>query len=180
MSKPILRALAALAYVACIVAANWATAHYGLVPVGWGQMVTAGTFAAGLSFVARDALQDAAGRRWVLAAIVAGAALSALLSPVQLALASGVTFLVSESADMAVYTPLRRRGRRLTGWLASNIVGSLVDSALFLYLAGFPLAGFFGQAAVKITVGVGTPLLVAGLIGVRRAVLRHSVNRAGA
>jgi uncharacterized PurR-regulated membrane protein YhhQ (DUF165 family) len=180
MSSTKTRTGAALAYIACVVAANWATAHYGLVPVGWGQMVTAGTFAAGLSFVARDALQDAAGRRWVLAAIVAGAALSALLSPIQLAVASGATFLVSESTDMAVYTPLRRRGHRLAGWLTSNIVGSLIDTALFLWLAGFPLAGFPGQAAVKITVGVVTPLLVAGLIGARRAVLRDSVNRAGA
>jgi uncharacterized PurR-regulated membrane protein YhhQ (DUF165 family) len=170
---------AAAAYVATIVLANWTTGHFGLVHVA-GLSVTAGTFAAGLSFVARDALQDAAGRRWVLAAIVAGAALSGLLSPVQLAVASGVTFVVSETADMAVYTPLGDRGHRLSGWLASNIVGSVIDSALFLWLAGFPMSGFAGQAIVKIAVGVGTPLLVAGLLGVRHSLLRHRLNRAGA
>jgi uncharacterized PurR-regulated membrane protein YhhQ (DUF165 family) len=172
------RAAAAFAYVTCIVLANWMTGHFGLVHIA-GLAVTAGTFAAGLSFVARDALQDAAGRRWVLAAIVAGAALSAGLSPVQLAVASGVTFLASESADMAVYTPLKDRSR-LAGWVASNVVGSLIDSALFLWLAGFPMSGFFGQSAVKVAVGVGTPLLFAGLLGARRAVLRDRVNRAGA
>lgn len=169
---------ALFAYVATIVAANWMTGHFGLVHVA-GLAVTAGTFAAGLSFVARDALQDAAGRRWVLAAILAGAALSAGLSPVQLAVASGVTFLVSESGDMAVYTPLKDRSR-LAGWLASNVVGSLIDSALFLWLAGFPMSGFAGQSLVKVTVGVGTPLLVAGLLGVRRALLRDRLDRAGA
>lgn len=180
MNKP-LAVAAAAGYVATIVAANYATSHFGLVGVGFGLVVTAGTFAAGLSFVARDLLQDAAGRWAVLAAIVLGAALSAVLSPVRLAVASGVTFLVSESADMAVYTPLRNRNHRTAGWIASNIVGSLIDSALFLYLAGFPMSGFTGQALVKIAVGVGTPLLLAGLIGARRAyVLRNRVNRAGA
>lgn len=170
---------AALAYVGCIVAANWLTSRYGLVHVGPGLVVTAGTFAAGLSFVARDTLQEAGGRRWVIGVIAAGAALSAALSPLRLAVASGLTFLVSESVDMAVYTPLRQR-TRMGAWLASNVAGSLVDSWLFLTLAGFPLSGFTGQALVKVAVGVVTPLLVAGLIGVRRAVLRHGLNRAGA
>jgi uncharacterized PurR-regulated membrane protein YhhQ (DUF165 family) len=171
---------AAAAYVATIAAANYATAHFGLVHVGFGLVVTAGTFAAGLSFVARDLVQDTAGRWAVVAAVVAGALLSAAISPAQLAVASGVTFLVAETADMAVYTPLRKR-HRLTGWVASNIVGSLIDSALFLYLAGFPMSGFTGQALVKVAVGVGTPLLVAALIGVRRAyVLRNGLDRAGA
>lgn len=180
MSTPLARVSAALAYLSCIVAANWLTAHYGLVPVGFGLVVTAGTFAAGLSFVARDLLQDAAGRTVVLGAVVLGGGLSALLAPWQLAAASGVTFLVSESADMAAYTPLRRRDRRVAGWVASNVVGSLIDSALFLWLAGFPMAGFLGQSAVKVAVGVGTPLALVGLIGARRAVLRHRLDAAGA
>lgn len=172
------RAMALGAYLVCIVAANWLTARFGLVHIA-GLVVTAGTFAAGLSFVARDLLQDAAGRVAVLGAIILGAGLSTLLSPIHLAIASGVTFLVSESADMAVYTPLRRRSR-VAAWVASNVVGSLIDSALFLWLAGFPMSGFFGQSAVKVTVGVATPLMLAAALGGRRAVLRHSLNRAGA
>lgn len=155
------RFLTAAAYIGCIVAANWLTNRYGLVSVGFGQLVTAGTFAAGLSFVARDALQDAAGRRGVLAAIAAGAVLSWWLSSPALAIASGVTFALSESVDMAVYTPLRERGRKLIAWITSNIAGSIVDTAVFLYLAGFPMAGFGAQASVKTLVGVATPLIVA-------------------
>ena len=45
---------AAAAYLLTVVAANWLTDRYGLVPVGFGLLVTAGTFAAGLSLVCRD------------------------------------------------------------------------------------------------------------------------------
>ncbi len=42
-------------------------------------------------------------------AILCGTGLSALLAPPSLVLASGVAFLLSEFADLAVYTPLARR-----------------------------------------------------------------------
>lgn len=164
-----------LAYACTILAANLATAQYGLVHLG-PVAVTAGTFAVGLSFVARDALHDTAGRWPVVVAIAAGAGLSGALSPAQLAIASGVTFLVSETADLVVYTPLRRR-TRLGAWVASNVVASPIDSILFLWLAGFPLSGFAGQTAVKIAVGVLTPVV---LLGVTRAVLRYRLNPASA
>ena len=122
-----------LLYVASIVAANWLIVTVGLVPVGFGLLAPAGVYAAGFTFTFRDLTQDALGRRWSVAAVFAGAALSALLSPT-LALASGAAFLVSELADLAVYTPLRRRGL-LGAVAASNAVGLVVDSALFLLLA---------------------------------------------
>src|SRR2546426_2327420 len=53
--------LLAVAYLAAIVLANWATAAHGLVPAGFGLLVTAGTYAAGLTLAVRDAVQDAAG-----------------------------------------------------------------------------------------------------------------------
>ena len=60
-------------------------------------------------------------------------ALSYFVAPA-FALASGVAFLVSELADLAVYTPLERRS-----WIGavalSNTVGLVVDSMLFLALA---------------------------------------------
>jgi uncharacterized PurR-regulated membrane protein YhhQ (DUF165 family) len=136
-------------YVSSVVAANVATSHLGMVPVGFGLTVTAGTYAAGVALLARDVVQDTAGRRMVLAAIAAGAALSAWLATPQLALASGAAFAASEVADMAVYTPLRRGG-----WaravLASNAVGAVVDTVLFLWLAGFPvMASLPGQLVGK-------------------------------
>lgn len=146
-------------YIATLAGANLATAHLGLVGVA-PFVVTAGTFAIGLSFVARDALHDAT-RRWVvMAAIVAGAALSAVLAPVQLAAASGLTVLAAELADMRVFTWLRQRSR-LGAWIASNLAAAPVDSVLFLWLAGFPIGGWWSQTLVKAAVGTVVPLLLA-------------------
>lgn len=118
--------------VGCVLAANWATNKWGMVPVGFGLSATAGTYAAGLSFGVRDALHEVAGRWVVLAAILTGAALSAFVSP-GLALASGVAFLFSETADLCLYEPLRQRN-----WagavVASNVAGATIDTVLFLWL----------------------------------------------
>lgn len=138
MSRAKLGAAAVVAYVLAIVSANWLTARYGFIPVWWGLTATAGTYAAGFAFVFRNLTQEAYGRRLVLAAIALGAGLSWWLSTPALAVASGVTFLVSETTDWAVYTPLRSRG-----WVraaaAGNVAGFVVDTFLFLWLAGFPI-----------------------------------------
>lgn len=139
MNRALVRFWSVVAYLGAVVAANWLTAHYGFVPVGFGLLATAGTYAAGLAFVARDAVQDTVGRLGVLAALVAGAALSWWLATPALALASAAAFGFSELVDMAVYTPLRRRGY-VRAALASNLVGSVVDTFVFLSLAGFGLA----------------------------------------
>jgi uncharacterized PurR-regulated membrane protein YhhQ (DUF165 family) len=140
---------AALAFVLTIVGANWLIVHYGIVPVGFGLMAPAGVFAAGLAFTLRDIAQQHAGKGAVLAAIAVGAALSALVSSPELALASAVAFTVSELADLAVYTPLRKRGM-VRAVLASNVVGSVADSALFLWLAFGSLAFLPGQVVGKL------------------------------
>jgi uncharacterized PurR-regulated membrane protein YhhQ (DUF165 family) len=101
-------------------------------------MAPSGAYAAGVTFVARDLVQRVGGQRWALAAIAGGTALSVLVSP-QLALASGSSFAISELCDFAVYTPLERR-HFVLAVLLSGIVGSVVDSAVFLQLAGIPLA----------------------------------------
>ena len=102
------------------------------------MMAPSGSFAAGATFVARDVVQRAAGRRWALIAIAVGTVLSVLVSP-RLAVASGSAFVFSELVDFAVYTPLQKR-RFVLAVVLSGIVGSAVDSVLFLALAGIPLA----------------------------------------
>jgi len=152
----------ALLYLATIFAANAALATFGLVPVAPGLLAPAGVYFAGLAFTFRDLCQEALGKRAVLAAIVLGAALSAVVSP-QLALASGTAFLASELLDFAVYTPLRRRS-----WLGavalSNGVGLVADSALFLLLAFGSLAFLPGQLVGKLEM---TVLAVAVLWAIR-------------
>lgn len=134
-------------YVLTIIAANWAIQTFGMVSVGFGLIAPAGVYAAGLAFTARDMVHERHGVRWTLAAIAAGAALSAFLSPT-LALASGTAFALSELADLAVYAPIRRRSW-LTAVLLSNTAGLIVDSALFLWLAFGSLEFLAGQIVGK-------------------------------
>jgi hypothetical protein len=140
-------ALALIGYAGTIVLANWAIETWGIVPIGFGLYAPAGVFFAGLAFTLRDIVQDRLGKAWTIAAIAAGALLSLAISAPFVAAASALAFLVSELADMLVYSPLRKRG-----WLravaASNVVGSVVDSVLFLAVAGLPM-----EFVVGLTVG---------------------------
>ena len=165
--------VAVVTYLVTIVAANWLTARYGFVPMGLGLYATAGTFAAGLAFIARDAVQDAAGRLAAVGALVLGGALSWFLATPTLAVASAVAFGLSELVDMAIYTPLRKRGY-VRAALASNLVGSVVDTLMFLWLAGFGLAALTvtGQLVGKAWATVA----VVGLVVIARVLLRNRVR----
>ena len=134
-------------FIATIFFANWAIAEYGLVPVGPALVAPAGVYFAGLAFTFRDLAQERVGRGWIAAAIVVGAVISGLVST-KFALASGVAFLVSELLDFAVYTPLRRRNW-IGAVVASNIVGLVADSIIFLALAFGSLEYLPGQVVGK-------------------------------
>lgn len=153
-----------LLYVATIPLANWTITTFGLVPVGFGLLAPAGVYFAGLAFTLRDLTQDALGKWPTLGAVLGGAALSWFVADPFVAAASGVAFLVSELADLLVYTPLKERG-----WLravtASNAAGLVVDSALFLFVAFGSLAFLPGQIVGKLWV---TLVFVAALWLARR------------
>jgi uncharacterized PurR-regulated membrane protein YhhQ (DUF165 family) len=130
-------------FVACIPAANWLIGHVGtvcvpdgpcLIPVAPGIAAPSGVLVVGLALVLRDLVQRRLGRYWALAAIGLGAILSAVFAPPSLVLASTAAFLLSELADLGVYTPLQQRGLVLAV-VASSIVGLVVDSIVFLALA---------------------------------------------
>lgn len=132
-ASPRLGAAALVAFIGTVFAANWAITRFGVVPVGFGLSAPAAVWFVGLAFTLREAVHETLGRLAVVAAIVVGAACSALISPA-FALASAVAFLVSETADFAVYERLRER-HWLAGVAASNTVGLVVDSVIFLWLA---------------------------------------------
>ena len=153
-------------YIATIVGANLITATFGLVPIGFGLMVTAGTFMAGAALIVRDLLQDHASRTWMLCAIAVGAVASALTANTALAVASGIAFAVSELVDWGVFTPLRERGLVASGVVVSSLVASPIDTVLFLYLAGF---GVTWQAVVgQVVVKTALALIVAGALTYRQ------------
>ena len=146
------------AYLACIPLANWLISNVGttclpngpcLVPVGFGLLAPSGVFVIGLALVLRDFVQRHLGRDWTITAILAGAALSAFMAAPALVLASFASFLLSELADMGVYTALRER-RLALAVLASGLVGAIVDSAVFLLLAFGNLAYLEGLIVGKL------------------------------
>lgn len=172
MTRPL---LVVAGLVACICIANWTTTHLGLVPAGFGLMVTAGTYAAGLTLALRDLLHDVGGLRWVLGGIAAGAAVSLLLGDGGIALASAAAFALAELLDLAVYAPLRRK-RWHVAVAASNAVGAVVDTFVFLVIAGFPLTAELvgGQLLVKAVWVTAVFLLAAELC--RRIALTRAVK----
>jgi uncharacterized PurR-regulated membrane protein YhhQ (DUF165 family) len=143
--------------------ANWMIGNVGttcipkgpcLIPVAPGLMAPSGVLLIGVALVLRDAVHEYFGSKIVLGAILVGAALSAFVAPAPLVIASGVAFLLSELADMAVYTPLRKK-RLAMAVLASGVVGAVVDSAVFLWIAFGSLDYLAGQVVGKAWMTIG-------------------------
>lgn len=146
-----------LAFGLCIPLANWMIGNVGtvcvpdgpcLIPVAPEVMAPSGVLMIGLALVLRDLVQRRLGLRWVMAAIIAGAALSGAVAPPALVVASATAFLLSEMADLMVYTPLQER-RLVLAVLLSSVVGLVVDSVVFLYLAFGSLDFLMGQVLGK-------------------------------
>lgn len=141
----------------CIPAANWLIGNAGtvcvphgpcLIPVAPGLMAPSGVLMIGLALVLRDLVQRRLGLAYAFGAIVAGTALSGFLAPPALVIASAAAFFISESADLAVYTPLQKRGL-VAAVVASSLVGLVVDSVVFLWLAFGSLDYLAGQVVGK-------------------------------
>ena len=141
-----------------IPAANWLIGHVGVscvtprgpcvVPVAPGLMAPSGVMLVGVALVLRDLVQRRLGTALSALAVLVGSALSALLAPASLVIASATAFLLSEFADLAVYTPLARR-RLVAAVVASSLAGLVVDSIVFLWLAFGSLDFLAGQVVGK-------------------------------
>lgn len=162
-----------VAFIVTIPTANWLIGNIGttclpdgpcLVPVGFGLMAPSGVLMIGAALVLRDLVHESIGWKWAAGGILFGAALSGFVAPPALAIASGLAFLLSEAADMAVYSPLRTR-RLWLAVLASGAAGSVIDSAAFLYLAFGSLDFMPGQIVGKIW---ATAAAVPALLMIRR------------
>jgi hypothetical protein len=135
------------AFILTVVGANWALDTFGFIAVAPGVMAPAGVLFAGVAFTLRDALHRLYGRKYVLAAIAIGGAISFWIEPV-FAIASAIAFTVSELADLMVYERLRVRGWTFAV-VGSNCAGMVVDSVLFLWLAFGSLDFIEGQLIGK-------------------------------
>jgi uncharacterized PurR-regulated membrane protein YhhQ (DUF165 family) len=157
------------AFAACIPLANWLIQNVGticvpngpcLIPVAPGITAPSGVLMIGVALVLRDLVQRRLGLSWAIAAILAGGLLSAWFAPPALVLASVAAFLLSELADLAVFTPLQKRGLVLAA-LASGAVGLVIDSLVFLWLAFGNLKYLEGQVLGKaLMVLAAVPVLI--------------------
>ena len=141
-------------FILTIPAMNWVVMNVGtvctadgpcLIPVWPGIMAPSGVLMAGVALVLRDAL----------------------FSEPSLVLASVMAFFFSELADLVVYTPMRKKW---PAWaiMASGLVGSMVDSAIFLSLAFGSIEFIFGQVLGKFWTSLAVALLI-GYLHSRRA-----------
>ncbi len=157
-----------LLFILTIPLSNWVVMNVGLVcsqdgpclvPVWSGIMAPSAVLLAGLALVLRDGVHHFLGTRWAFYSIIAGTILSGFVSEPNLVIASAVAFLFSETADLIVYTPLRKR---FPAWaiVASGFAGSVVDSMLFLTLAFGSLDYIVGQVLGKFEMSVLAAILI--------------------
>jgi uncharacterized PurR-regulated membrane protein YhhQ (DUF165 family) len=174
---------ALVAFGLTIPAANWLIGHAGtvcvpqgpcLIPVAPGVMAPSGVLMIGLALVLRDLVQRRLGLGLAWIAILAGTAISATLAPPSLVVASAAAFLISETVDLAVYTPLQRRNLVLAVF-ASGIAGLVVDSIAFLWIAFGDLSFLGGQVLGKLWMILLALPLVAWL---RRSDARRGIQPA--
>jgi uncharacterized PurR-regulated membrane protein YhhQ (DUF165 family) len=137
--------------------ANWFIGNVGttclpggpcVIPVAPGIDAPSGVLVVGAALVLRDLVQRRLGVLWSVGAILIGTGLSATFAAPSLVVASATAFLLSEVADLAVFTPLQRRGL-IAAVAASSAAGLVVDSIVFLYLAFGSLAFLPGQVLGK-------------------------------
>ena len=140
MTKQTLAGIAAMAAV--VVASNI------LVQFLFGQWLTWGAFTYPIAFLVTDVMNRVYGtekaRQVVFAGFLTGVACSLIgtqimgefgpLVTVRIALGSGIAFLTAQLLDIAVFNRLRD-GSWWRAPLASSLIGSTVDTALFFTLA---------------------------------------------
>jgi uncharacterized integral membrane protein (TIGR00697 family) len=119
-----------------------------LVQILFGQWLTWGAFTYPLAFLVTDVMNRVYGpamaRRVVLAGFVTGVACSVVGTQIvgefgplvtwRIAIGSGVAFLAAQLADIAVFNRLRA-GAWWRAPLASTVIGSALDTALFFTIA---------------------------------------------
>ncbi|MFK7696676.1 VUT family protein [Paenibacillus sp. HJGM_3] len=162
-------------YLLSISLANVLTASSD--PLVWGNfIVPVGSFLIGATFILRDLVQNAIGRRNTYFVIGAAMVLSAITSSalgdtLWITFASAITFLFSETTDTEIYTRLKLPMSMKV--LYSGIVGGALDSVIFVIIGLSPLgAGFLpwdmvGYAIIgQIVVKTVMQLLGSGVVQV--------------
>jgi hypothetical protein len=135
-------------YVGLMPVINWAFAGISTIPIpedfGGGSWHPF-TVITGLVLVIRDFAQREI-KHWIFAAMLIGLALSTLTAWPVIVVASGAAFLISETADWAVYTFSKRPlSQRI---MISSTISAPIDQLLFIYLASLVVPGIFAWGSI--------------------------------
>ncbi len=158
-----------IAMAAIVVASNI------LVQFLFGNWLTWGAFTYPIAFLVTDVMNRVYGafvaRRVVLVGFIVGVICSLIgtqimgefgpLVTLRIAVGSGVAFLTAQLLDVAIFDRLRD-GRWWTAPLASTLIGSTVDTALFFTIAFSGALSFLEPANDVSWAGEMLPLLGAG------------------
>lgn len=158
------------AAMAIVVAASNVLVQYPL-----NAWLTLGAFTYPFAFLVTDVsnrlMGPAAARRVVVVGFIVAVALSIWLATPRIAIASGTAFLLAQLLDVAVFDRLRR-GLWWRAPLASSLIGSALDTALFFSLAFAPAFAMLGpnepwalEATPMLGFGPETPLWVSLAVG---------------
>ena len=161
-------------YVGLMPLINWAFAGIDTIAIpenfgggAWHPF----TIVTGLVLVVRDFAQREI-KHWILGAMVVGLALSTLTAWPVIVVASGVAFLISETADWAVYTFSKRPlSQRI---MTSSLASAPLDQLVFIGLAAQVVPGIFAWGTIL--TGIASKLLGAWIVS--RIVARQEMRAA--
>jgi hypothetical protein len=168
-------------YLALIPLVNWMFSWAPLFPLPDGSTWTPFTIVTGLVLVFRDFAQREIGNK-VGYLLLIGTVFSYFLAAPEIAIVSGIAFMISEGIDWLVYNlyhqPLYKRV------LLSSIISAPIDSMIFLYGANLVVPGIFSGWSVAASVSsklVGAAIVAyivkkkgVGDIGNKPSALRYS------
>lgn len=150
------------AYIGLMPLINWSFAAVPTAPIpdwlGGGQFQPL-AIVTGLVLVVRDFAQREL-KHWIWGAMIVGLTLSTLTSWIQVVVASGLAFLISESVDWAVYTfsnrPLSQR------IMLSSCASAPLDQVVFIGLASLVVPGIFAWGTI--ITGIASKLIGAWVV----------------
>jgi uncharacterized PurR-regulated membrane protein YhhQ (DUF165 family) len=149
-------------YVGLMPFINWSFAAVPTFPIpDWlgGGMFQPLAIVTGLVLVVRDFAQREL-KHWIWGAMIVGLALSTLTSWIQVVVASGLAFLVSETVDWAVYTFTKRPlSQRI---MISSLASAPLDQIVFIGLASLVVSGIFAWGTIL--TGIASKLLGALIV----------------
>ncbi len=132
-------------YVLLVPFVNWSFAHMPTVPMWDGGAWSPMAIVTGLVLVVRDFAQREVSH-WIFVPLAIGIAISFIMAPPQIALASAAAFAISELVDWFIFTVSKRPLSQRV--LLSSAVSAPLDSAAFWFLASFAVAGVFTLSTV--------------------------------